>query len=134
MKVSLFSSGILSDLDVKRDNGTTGFLDDFGLGKDDEGKTVVVDLELNDLKHPRIPRSDDEKKAWLREQYDAHVESGAPAAEFPITEDDIPPGRLASVIKTREVSVGPRLLDRYERMGNPSSAANGTTASSHLSV
>jgi Phage P22-like portal protein len=103
-------------------DGTTGFLDDFGVEINDKGEQEVVDKEKYE-KFPSEETSDEYRSEYLRAEFDKHVATGSPPDEFPITEEMVPQSKLLNVVRTREVVThkicwvvtnGVEILDRGE--------------------
>jgi hypothetical protein len=101
------------------EDGQMGYLDDFGVEINAEGEQIVKDPELFES----FPRVDDETAAIQTAIADSKAEVGAPSDEYPITEAQLPPQRLANVVKMREVveesvhwiiTNGLEILDRGE--------------------
>jgi Phage P22-like portal protein len=80
------------------EDGSQGYLDDFGIEVDEQGKHVVVDEE----KHQTYPRVPDQEAIAAMASADAKEAPGSPEDTFPITEAYIPPQRLATVVRLRE--------------------------------
>jgi len=100
------------------EDGSTGFLDEFGVRINDEGQPEVFDEDLN----PKIEYSQDEREA-MRAAFSAKQADGSPSSEYPITETMVPIDRLAKVVRWREVTQqevcwivtnGAEILDRGE--------------------
>jgi hypothetical protein len=84
------------------EDGTQGFLDEFGAEINDKNEMVIVDKELADESFPRIEKDPDERLAIAR-LMDSKNDPGAPADQYPITDSMVSPDRLAEVLRTREV-------------------------------
>lgn len=80
------------------EDGTTGFLDEFGVEIDHNGKPKVINPDLN----PKIAYSMDEREA-MSAAMDEKSGPGSPSSEYPITESMVPMERLAKVTRWREV-------------------------------
>jgi hypothetical protein len=103
------------------EDGTQGYLDEFGIEIDDEGNSKVVDPELA-KDAPRMAADRSENNA-NHVAVDSLAETGSPPDEYPITEGMVPMERLAEVLKLREVvqtevkwitTNGLEILDRGE--------------------
>jgi Phage P22-like portal protein len=81
------------------EDGSFGYLDEYGMELDSDGKAKVVDASLAD-NAPRVELTAEEI-AENRRAYDALGDSGTPD-QYPITEGMGPVDRLANVIKFRE--------------------------------
>lgn len=101
------------------EDGSQGYLDDFGVEVDEEGKHVVVDEQS----HMAYPRVADHEAIAAMAQADSKDAPGTAEDEYPITESYIPPQRLATVVRLREevsntvswiVTNGVEILERGE--------------------
>jgi hypothetical protein len=105
------------------EDGSTGYLDDYGVIINNEDELEVVNQDTYDSKFPQMPLDDDDKEQWLRDQFQKHLDTGAPQETFAVTSEMAPQGRDASIVKTREVvsntvnwiiTNGIEILDRDE--------------------
>jgi hypothetical protein len=84
------------------EDGTQGFLDEFGAELDDKGELKIVDKALADESFPKM-EVDRVERSLVASASDAKDDPGAPADQYPITDGMIPIERLANVVRKREV-------------------------------
>jgi len=84
------------------EDGTQGYLDEYGCEINDNGELEVVDKSLADEKFPKMELDDIEKDAIAR-VVDSKTDPGASQDEYPNTDAMVPLERLAEVERMREV-------------------------------
>jgi len=85
------------------EDGTEGFLDEFGAKINDKGEMEIIDPAKATL-YPTVLDEDEMERMALAREFDAKSDPGAPQDDYPITDTMVPVDHLAKILRKREVT------------------------------